>query len=165
MDDVVGLDEDKSVIYFDGYLIPPVFLARHHADEPVELPLQRLVFAPALARAGHRGFEPRRIHRLQHVIHRVHFERLDRALVECGDENHAGSGSRFHQAARDFEAGQPGHLHVEEGDIRRVPGDFVERLDAVGRLADDLDAIELAQQEAQLVPRQLLIVGDDGRQG
>ena len=42
-----------------------------------------------------------------------------------------------------------------------VARDFVERLDAVGRLADDLDAVELAEQEAQLVPRQLLIVGDD----
>ena len=37
MDDVVGLDEDKTVIYFDGHLVPAVFLARHHADQPVEL--------------------------------------------------------------------------------------------------------------------------------
>ena len=59
MDDVVRLYEDKSVIYSDGNLVPPVFLARHHPDEPVELPLQRTVIAPALARAGDRGFEPR----------------------------------------------------------------------------------------------------------
>ena len=39
MDDVVGPDEDKSVIYFDGYLIPAVFLACHHLDKPVELSL------------------------------------------------------------------------------------------------------------------------------
>ena len=37
MDDVVRLYEDKSVIYFDGHLVPAVFLDRHHADQPVQL--------------------------------------------------------------------------------------------------------------------------------
>ena len=39
-----------------------------------------------------------------------------------------------------------------------------QRLDAVGRLADDLDAADLPEQEAQLLPRQLLVVDDDGAQ-
>jgi hypothetical protein len=47
---------------------------------------------------------------------------------------------------------RPGHLHVEEGDIGRVTGDFVERFNAVGRLADDLDAIELARAESTTRP-------------
>ena len=37
MDDVIRLYEDKSVIYSDGYLVPAVFLARHHAHQPVQL--------------------------------------------------------------------------------------------------------------------------------
>ncbi len=36
-----------------------------------------------------------------------------------------------------------------------------QRLDAVARLADDLDAPDLAEQIAQLVARQLLVVDDD----
>jgi len=43
MDDVIRLHEDKSVIYFDGYLIPAVFLAGHHAHQPVELSLEWIV--------------------------------------------------------------------------------------------------------------------------
>ena len=51
MDDVVRLHEHKSVIYFDGNLIPAVFLACHHPNQPVQLSRQRVVFAPALAGA------------------------------------------------------------------------------------------------------------------
>ena len=40
--------------------------------------------------------------------------------------------------------------------------DYVQRLDAVAGLADDLDAAELLEQETQLGPRQLLVVDDDG---
>ena len=39
----------------------------------------------------------------------------------------------------------------------------VERLDAVAGLADDLDAAELAEQEAQLVARELLVVDERRR--
>ena len=40
--------------------------------------------------------------------------------------------------------------------------DHAQRLDAVAGLADDLDAADLPEQEAQLLPRQLLVVDDDG---
>ena len=39
--------------------------------------------------------------------------------------------------------------------------DYAQRLDAVARLADDLDAAELPEQEAQLVARELLVVDHD----
>ena len=39
------------------------------------------------------------------------------------------------------------------------------RLHAVGGLADDLHAFQLAEQEAQLLPGELFVVGHDGRQG
>ena len=38
----------------------------------------------------------------------------------------------------------------------------LQRLEPVAGLPDDLDAAELPEQEAQLVPRQLLVVDDDG---
>ena len=37
MDDVVGLDQHKSVVNFDGHLVAAVFLDRHHPDQAVEL--------------------------------------------------------------------------------------------------------------------------------
>ena len=44
----------------------------------------------------------------------------------------------------------------------RVLGDDLERLGAVARLRHDLDAGNLAEEEAQLLPRQLLVVHDHG---
>jgi hypothetical protein len=44
----------------------------------------------------------------------------------------------------------PGHLDVEHHEIRLVLLDYVQRLDSVSRLADDLDAAELLEQETQL---------------
>jgi hypothetical protein len=70
----------------------------------------------------------------------------------------------FHQSPGDFKAGEAGHLHVEKGDVRPTAGNFIKRFDTVSRFADDVDAVELAKQETQLVSRVLLIVGNDGRQ-
>ena len=67
------------------------------------------------------------------------------------------------QAARDLEAGEAGHLDVEHHEVRAVLLDDSQRLDAVGRLAHDLDTAELPEQEAQLLARQLLVVHDNGR--
>jgi hypothetical protein len=57
---------------------------------------------------------------------------------------------------------QPGHLHVEKHDVGLQPVDRFERLDAVASLADDLDAADLAEQIAELVAGQLLIVHENG---
>ncbi len=40
--------------------------------------------------------------------------------------------------------------------------DDAQRLDAVAGLRHDLDAVELAEQEAQLLSRKLFVVHDDG---
>ncbi len=42
--------------------------------------------------------------------------------------------------------------------------DDPEGLDAVASLTDDLDTLDLSEQEAQLIPRQLLVVDDHGPQ-
>ena len=65
-------------------------------------------------------------------------------------------------AARHLEPGQPGHLHVQEYQIGAEILDQAERLDAVGRLADDGGLTLAFQQIAQLFARQLLVVDDEG---
>ena len=69
------------------------------------------------------------------------------------------------QPPRDLEAGQPRHLDVEEHEVGLQPLDRRQRLDAVARLADHLDAADLAEQVAQLVARQLLVVDERRRAG
>ena len=73
-------------------------------------------------------------------------------------------GSRSDQPPGDLETGQPGHLDVEKHQVRAGSADGLQRLEAVAGLADDLDAAHLVEQVAQLVPRQLLVVDDDGAQ-
>ena len=68
------------------------------------------------------------------------------------------------QPPRHLEAGQPRHLHVEEHDVGLQPLDRRQRFDAVAGLADDLDAADLAEQVAELVARQLLVVDEDRAQ-
>ena len=41
IDDVVGLDQGDPVGHFDRHLVSPVFLPRHHPDQPFELVAQR----------------------------------------------------------------------------------------------------------------------------
>ena len=115
-------------------------------------------------RALDRDLEPRRIHRLQQVVDRVHLERLDGVLIVRRDEDDVRRRVRLEHPPRDLEAGQPRHLDVEEHDVRLQAVDGRQRLDAVAGLADDLDAADLAEQVAQLVARELLVVHEDRRQ-
>src|SRR5262249_4612720 len=68
------------------------------------------------------------------------------------------------QPAGHLEAREAGHLDVEEHDIRPEPIDSRDRLESVVRLADHGDAAELAEQIAELVSRQLLVVDQYGAQ-
>ena len=108
--------------------------------------------------------QPARLDRFEQVIDGVHLEGVDRVLVEGRDEDHLGVEPGLHDPPRHFEPGQPRHLDVEHHQVRLVFFDYVQRLDSVSRLADDLDAAELLEQETQLVARQLLVVDDDRAQ-
>ena len=61
----------------------------------------------------------------------------------------------------ELHAGQAGHVDVEEDDVVGDRLDELQGLDGVARLADDLDATRLAQQEAQLGARRCLVVDDE----
>ena len=116
------------------------------------------------ARALDRLLQALRLDRLQQVVDRVHLERLDRVLVERGHEDDVACQLPLDQPARHLEARQPGHLHVQEHHVGLQALDGSQRLEAVGRLPHHLDVAELAEQEAQLVARQLFVVDDDRSQ-
>ena len=54
-----------------------------------------------------------------------------------------------------------GHVQVEQQDVGAGGGDDVERLPAFSGFADDLDVRLLAEQVAQPVPDDAVVVGDD----
>ena len=56
---------------------------------------------------------------------------------------------------------QPGHVQVEQQHVGAGGGDDVHRLAAVSGLARDLDVRLLAEQVAQSVPDDAMVVGDD----
>ena len=126
---------------------PRGLLGGHPAPDPLE-----------------RLLEPVGVDRLQDVVDGVHRKRVDRVLVERGDEHQLRQDIGLDQPPRDFEPGQAGHLHVEEHQVRLQLAGQPQRLDAVGGLTDDFDAADLAEQKAQLLPRQLLVVDDEDAQ-
>ena len=60
------------------------------------------------------------------------------------------------------EAVEPGHLHVEEHEVRRVMLNRRHRLRAVAALADDFDVLFLLQQRQHALARERLVVDDQG---
>ena len=114
-------------------------------------------------RGGHAGqrltqaLEP---DRLDEVVGGRHLERLERVLAVGGDEDHGrgslGDGQRF----REVQPAEAGHLDVEEDDVVLDGGDQLERFRRAARLADDLDAARLFEQEAQLGARGGFVVDD-----
>src|SRR6478752_5283521 len=63
-----------------------------------------------------------------------------------------------------LESIEAGHLHIQKDEIRVHPVNGRQRLEAVSRLPDDLDVLVLFELEAQLRPRMLFIVNDQGSQ-
>ena len=118
--------------------------------------------APAPADALERLRQPGRVDRLQHVVDGVHRERLDRVLVERGDEDELRQQVRLEQPAGDFESGQ---ARASERRGTRCPGcssPASRRASTPSAgLAGDVHAPGLAEQEAQLLPRQLFVVDDE----
>jgi hypothetical protein len=120
--------------------------------------------------------------RLQHVVDDALFEGLDRVLVVGGDEDDLAAGPAVRRVAggpaarfgdrqlgdraRRLDAAHAGHPDVEEDEVRVQLLGQLDRLDAVLRLADDLEiGPDLAEARPQLVAQQAFVVGDDGARG
>ena len=97
--------------------------------------------------------------RLQQVVEGVDLEGLEGVLVVGGHEDH-----RRHLLGADLldhaEAVAGRHLHVEEHQIGLLVLDRVDRLLAVGALADQLDVLFLLQQADDALARHRLVVHD-----
>ena len=84
--------------------------------------------------------------RLEQVVERIDFERIDGEFVERRHEDHqrhrlrvvavafAGASG---DVARELDAGHPRHLHVHQDDLRPLRFDLRQRLGGIGGLADD----------------------------
>ena len=110
--------------------------------------------------ARQRILETLAVVRLQQVVKRVDLERLQRVLVEGGDEDDV----RLRvDAFRELEPGEPGHADVEERDVGRLVVDSAQRFEPVGR---ERQHLELRPQGREPQPQMLgeirLVVGDDG---
>ena len=105
------------------------------------------------------------VDRLQDVVHRVHRKGIHGVLVEGGDEDELSRQVGFDEPPRDLEAGQSRHLHVQKDDVGPEIAGLAQRVEAVRRLADNLDTASLTQQKAQLLSRELLIVDHEGADG
>jgi hypothetical protein len=64
------------------------------------------------------------------------------------------------ETAQYVEAAQSSHLNIEQDYVRREPGDFLNGLEAVGRLAGALDSGYPPEQLAHTVAGQALVVDD-----
>ena len=110
-----------------------------------------------LAHVGERRGEPRFVDRLQHVVDGARLEGLHGEAVVRGDEHDHRQFVRL-QLREHVEAGKPGHLDVEEHQVRLLLADGGQCLAAVAALADDLDVVGDAQPQLQAAPRQRLII-------
>ena len=148
----------------------PVLALRDELDDSFQLVVERRVSVPTIERAIdadaplrplHGQAEPNRVDRLEQVVDRVDLERLDGMLIIRGDEDDVRRRARVEHPARDLEAGQPRHLHVEEHEVGLQAVDGRQRFHAVARLSDDLDPAQLSEQKSQLIPGQLLVVDEN----
>ena len=70
------------------------------------------------------------------------------------------SSPRVEQASRDLEAGQARHLDVQKDEVGLGALDRRQRLEAVARLADDFDIVQVLELVTQLLAGELFVVDD-----
>ncbi len=168
-DDFLRPYEHEPLAHLDGDLFPALVALRHHFDDPLELTVQiflrcRTARPEALPGPLDGQLQAGHVDRLEEVVHRIDLERLDRMLVVGGDEDHAGRLGEREHAARNLEAGQAGHLDVEEHEVRIDTIEGGERLESIAGLCHDFNLAELSELVTQLLPGELLVVDDDGAQ-
>jgi hypothetical protein len=99
------------------------------------------------------------VERLEKVVDRGDFERADGVLVVRGDED-----DRLPpvQRVHDVEAVAAGHLDVEQHEIRLFALDRRDRLADIRGFGDHGDVAPRAEERADLVAREALVVDDQG---
>ena len=114
-----------------------------------------------LLRALHRSRDARLVEGLQHVIDRIHLERLNRIVIERRRENNLRHAQlAFNELLDHAKSVEPRHLHVEKNEVGLVLLDQCERFQAVLPLRDHFNFRKSAQQERKLVSCGPLVVND-----
>ena len=168
-DIIVNTDADNQ---YPGAAIPrliaPILPIGHHFRDTLELVVQQIGPGEAQPQAEppahpcQRLLQPPHVDGLEQVVDGVDLERLERVLVEGGDEHdHRRIGIALEQAAGDLEAAQARHLDVEEDEVRLVRLDRADRLATVGGGGDDLHVLMRLEAQAKPLGSQRLVVNDE----
>ena len=110
----------------------------------------------------HRAFEAVLRDGLEHVVHRVAIERLDREVIVRGHEDHGGTRRHPHEAARDAEAVDFGHRHVEQYQFGRKRLAEAQRGGAVACGADHVQRRDSRAEDLHALHRERFIIDDQG---
>ena len=97
--------------------------------------------------------------RFQEVVDRVQFKGIDGVIVEGGDESDQ-RGLLGRQPSDDAQSVNLGHLEVEQSKIGRTFFNHPERFGPIGRLPNEVDILEAAQDRGEKRASWSLIVGD-----
>lgn len=101
-----------------------------------------------------------RAHRFHQVIQRGGVERRQRMLVVGRAEHYRRRRLALAQQPRGFQAVDAGHGDIQQHQVRVQLFALLQHLLAVFGLANHLDLQMLAQQHAQALARQWLVIGD-----
>ena len=82
-------------------------------------------------------------------------------VAEARQHDHARLRPRLADLLHRPDAVEPRHLEVHQHDVRREPRRLGDRLDAVARLADDLDPLLQAEERAEPLADDLVVVDDE----
>ena len=106
------------------------------------------------------------VERLQQVIDSVYLKGTHGVLVECCRKDDL---RQLHllieQLLDDGKAVESWHLHIKEDQVRLMGADQVDGLDAVRALRKHLHTARFFKQVEKLLPRERLVIYDDGREG
>ena len=106
------------------------------------------------------GFEAFGVHRLEHVVHRVHIEGLLGVLVICRDKEHHGHVPPL-KCLEHPKPIKPGHLDIKAHQIGlQLPDECNRLLPALG-LANHLDLVFRLEEATNPLPRQPFIVHNE----
>jgi hypothetical protein len=120
-----------------------------------------LTGADALSRPRERRLEPLVAERLQQIVEGSYLERFEGIDVVGGDEDRDRPPAGLYFVEQ-LEAANPGHLDVEEQEVRRLAPHGLERFRRSRELSRDLD-VGLPDEKLQKAPaRRWLVVDDEG---
>ena len=99
--------------------------------------------------------------RFQQVVHGGQFEGFQGAVLIGGDEHDGGRLAAARDDAGDVQAGERGHVDVEEDGVDVLGLEGAQRLGPGGRAVDGADPVIPAEQEGQFLDGGQLVVGDE----